>query len=222
MLSLLWANETSALLGNGSVLAAFVTRLLVLAALAKKMASNIHAKHPPMYFICLKWRTLHQMLRLFPVLTSFPFLGQHLGSGPHYLAFTIQITCSFSCGFLLNFFFLVHPHTILGGDLSLAAVCLKAVCRLQLLPQLHTLASPSRLTGSMPNYSRSLMVTRADLLAISQTCSGPSFLQFSYRRLYSFLSVSVCKIRIPTPTLMPRKKFKHIIEMSPNSNRTSV
>lgn len=54
MLSLLWANETSALLGNGSVLAAFVTRLLVLATLAKKMASNIHAKHPPMYFICLK------------------------------------------------------------------------------------------------------------------------------------------------------------------------
>lgn len=27
------------------------------------------------------------MLRLFPMLTSFPFLGQHLGSGPHYLAF---------------------------------------------------------------------------------------------------------------------------------------
>lgn len=54
MLSLLWANETSALLGNGSVLAASVMRLLVLAALAKKMASNILAKHPPMIFICLK------------------------------------------------------------------------------------------------------------------------------------------------------------------------
>lgn len=54
MLSLLWANETSALLGNGSVLAVSVTHLLVLAALAKKMASNIHANHPPMYFICLK------------------------------------------------------------------------------------------------------------------------------------------------------------------------
>lgn len=54
ILSLLWANETSALLGNGSVLAVSVTHLPVLAALAKKMASNIHAKHPSVYFICLK------------------------------------------------------------------------------------------------------------------------------------------------------------------------
>lgn len=205
ILSLLWANETSALLGNGSVLAVSVTHLPVLAALAKKMASNIHAKHPSVYFICLKWRTLHQMLRLFLMLTSFPFLSQHLGSGPHYLAFRYSDNLLFLL-WLPSHFFLSGPppHHPLRG-LVLGCLCLKALYRLQLLPRLHTLASPWRLIGSMPNYSqkpnghpnRSVSY----FLNMQRALISTTFIQMNL-----FLPLSVCKIRIPAPHTNAQKE----------------
>lgn len=57
------------------------------------------------------------MLKLFPMLTSFSFLSQHLGSGPHYLVFHYSDNLLFLLWLPSHFFFLSGPppHHPLGG-----------------------------------------------------------------------------------------------------------
>lgn len=103
-----------------------------------------------MYLICIKQRTLQQVLSNFSHLSfSFPFLSRHLGSTALIiLHFTIKITCCLvSSPSLLPF--PIHSHTLLAGEMSWSTALIMPHCHAQTVGPLQILTPEPVLHGSL-------------------------------------------------------------------------